>query len=40
LARTAWLSILAAADKKGIKGGIKGVLQDHYSKYGRTFFSR
>ncbi|GJN92974.1 hypothetical protein Rhopal_006019-T1 [Rhodotorula paludigena] len=35
----AWLNILAAADKKGIKG-IKGVLQDHYSKYGRTFFSR
>lgn len=35
----AWLNILAAAEKKGIKG-INGVLQDHYKKYGRTFFSR
>ncbi|GAA5913870.1 phosphoglucomutase [Sporobolomyces salmoneus] len=35
----AWLNILAAADKRGIKG-IKGVLLDHYHKYGRTFFSR
>ncbi|GAA6019789.1 hypothetical protein JCM11491_000268, partial [Sporobolomyces phaffii] len=35
----AWLNILAAADKRGIKG-IKGVLLDHYQKYGRTFFSR
>ncbi|GAA5874423.1 hypothetical protein JCM1840_000774 [Sporobolomyces johnsonii] len=35
----AWLNILAAADKRGIKG-IKGVLMDHYQKYGRTFFSR
>jgi len=35
----AWLNILAAAQKKDIKG-IKGVLHDHYSKYGRTFFSR
>ncbi|GAA5950976.1 hypothetical protein JCM21900_004116 [Sporobolomyces salmonicolor] len=35
----AWLNILAAADKRGIKG-IKGVLADHYQKYGRTFFSR
>ncbi|KAH8928716.1 putative phosphoglucomutase [Atractiella rhizophila] len=35
----AWLSILAVAEKKGIKG-IKGVLLDHYKKYGRTFFSR
>jgi len=33
------LNILAAADKRGIKG-IKGVLLDHYQKYGRTFFSR
>lgn len=39
LGRTAWLNILAAADKRGIKG-IKGVLLDHYQKYGRTFFSR
>lgn len=36
----AWLSILAAAEKRGIKNGIKGVLQDHYKKYGRSFFSR
>lgn len=36
----AWLSILAAAEKRGIKHGIKGVLQDHYQKYGRSFFSR
>ncbi|EGG10028.1 uncharacterized protein MELLADRAFT_47141 [Melampsora larici-populina 98AG31] len=36
----AWLSILAAADKKGIKNGINGVLLDHYQKYGRSFFSR
>ncbi|KAH9468677.1 hypothetical protein Pst134EA_009213 [Puccinia striiformis f. sp. tritici] len=36
----AWLSILAAAEKQGIKNGIKGVLQDHYKKYGRSFFSR
>jgi len=35
----AWLSILAAAHDKGIRG-IKGVLLDHYKKYGRTFFSR
>jgi len=35
----AWLSILAAAHKKGING-IGGVLSDFYSKYGRTFFSR
>ena len=39
-AMTAWLNILAAADAKGIKGGVKGVLMDHYMKYGRTFFSR
>ncbi|KAI5479445.1 hypothetical protein MNV49_003589 [Pseudohyphozyma bogoriensis] len=36
----AWLNILAAAAEKGIKGGVKGVLLDHYQKYGRTFFSR
>ncbi|KAM0790211.1 hypothetical protein ACM66B_005525 [Microbotryomycetes sp. NB124-2] len=35
----AWLNILAAAADKGIVG-IKGVLADHYKKYGRTFFSR
>ena len=35
----AWLSILAAAHKQGIKG-IGGVLSAFYSKYGRTFFSR
>lgn len=36
----AWLSILAEANKRGIKDGIRGVLQDHYKKYGRSFFSR
>lgn len=36
----AWLNILAAADAQGIKGGVNGVLLDHYHKYGRTFFSR
>jgi len=35
----AWLNIIAAAGEKGIVG-IRGVLDDHYSKYGRTFFSR
>ncbi|KAK4050179.1 Phosphoglucomutase-2 [Microbotryomycetes sp. JL221] len=35
----AWLNILAAAADQGIIG-IKGVLADHYKKYGRTFFSR
>ncbi|SGY19376.1 BQ5605_C014g07631 [Microbotryum silenes-dioicae] len=35
----AWLNILASAQKQGIEG-ISGVLQDHYTKYGRTFFSR
>lgn len=35
----AWLNILAIADDEGIKG-VGGVLQDHYKKYGRTFFSR
>lgn len=38
--RTAWLNILASADEQGIKGGVNGVLLDHYNKYGRTFFSR
>lgn len=36
----AWLNILASADEQGIKGGVNGVLLDHYKKYGRTFFSR
>lgn len=35
----AWLNIIAAAGQKGIVG-IRGVLDDHYQKYGRTFFSR
>jgi len=35
----AWLNIIAAAGDKGIVG-IRGVLDDHYQKYGRTFFSR
>lgn len=35
----AWLNIIAAAGDKGIVG-IRGVLDDHYKKYGRTFFSR
>ena len=36
----AWLNIIAAANetKRGI--GIKEILQDHYEKYGRSFFSR
>lgn len=36
---TAWLNIIAAAGQEGIVG-IRGVLDDHYKKYGRTFFSR
>ncbi|KAG0142882.1 hypothetical protein CROQUDRAFT_81668 [Cronartium quercuum f. sp. fusiforme G11] len=37
----AWLSILAyTSSQKGIKSGIRGVLLDHYQKYGRSFFSR
>lgn len=40
LSRTAWLNILAVAESKGVTGGIKGVLMDHYKKYGRSFFSR
>jgi len=35
----AWLNIIAAAGEKGIVG-IRGVLDDHYKKFGRTFFSR
>merc|ERR1712014_376749 len=35
----AWLNIIAAAGEKGIVG-IRGILDDHYKKYGRTFFSR
>jgi phosphoglucomutase len=37
----AWLNIIAAASEKHNKVyGIKELLQDHYSKYGRSFFSR
>jgi phosphoglucomutase len=36
---TAWLNIIAAAGEKGIVG-IRGLLDDHWKKYGRTFFSR
>jgi phosphoglucomutase len=35
----AWLNILASASEKGIVG-VKAILHDHYTKYGRTFFSR
>jgi len=35
----AWLNILASASEKGIIG-VKAILHDHYTKYGRTFFSR
>ncbi|CAD6564086.1 MAG: Phosphoglucomutase-2 [Cyphobasidiales sp. Tagirdzhanova-0007] len=35
----AWLNIIAAAGEQGIVG-IRGLLDDHYKKYGRTFFSR
>jgi phosphoglucomutase len=35
----AWLNIIAAAGDQGIVG-IRGLLDDHYKKYGRTFFSR
>jgi len=36
----AWLNIIAAANetKRGV--GIKEILQEHYEKYGRSFFSR
>lgn len=37
----AWLNIIAAANEKSDKLiGINELLQDHYSKYGRTFFTR
>ena len=39
----AWLNIIAAANKDstGDKSiGINEILQDHYKKYGRSFFSR
>lgn len=38
---SAWLNIIAVASEKHNKlFGIKELLQDHYSKYGRSFFSR
>jgi phosphoglucomutase len=37
---TAWLSILAAANEEEQGQTIKEVLQKHYQKYGRSFFSR
>jgi len=39
----AWLNILAAANKQDESGklwGIREVLNRHYAKYGRSFFSR
>ncbi|KAG8703349.1 Phosphoglucomutase-2 [Ceratobasidium sp. 395] len=36
----AWLNILAAANQKTPGTGINELLQDHYKKYGRSFFSR
>ncbi|CCA70044.1 probable PGM2-phosphoglucomutase [Serendipita indica DSM 11827] len=36
----AWLNILAAANKDKPGTGINDILQDHYQKYGRSFFSR
>lgn len=36
----AWLNIIAAANQKTPGTGINELLQDHYSKYGRSFFSR
>jgi phosphoglucomutase len=39
----AWLNILAAANQKSGKPGsigLKEILNDHYKKYGRSFFSR
>jgi phosphoglucomutase len=41
--RTAWLNIIAAAneqDKSGKVWGIREILDRHYAKYGRSFFSR
>ncbi|KAI9451658.1 hypothetical protein BJY52DRAFT_1226492 [Lactarius psammicola] len=40
---TAWLNIIAAAneqDKSGKLWGIREILNRHYAKYGRSFFSR
>ena len=40
---TAWLNIIAAAteqDKSGKVWGIREILNRHYAKYGRSFFSR
>jgi phosphoglucomutase len=39
----AWLNIIAAAneqDKSGKLWGIREILNKHYAKYGRSFFSR
>lgn len=36
----AWLNILAAANETAPGTGINEILQRHYSKYGRSFFSR
>ncbi|WFD07650.1 phosphoglucomutase (alpha-D-glucose-1,6-bisphosphate-dependent) [Malassezia vespertilionis] len=36
----AWLSILAAANKEKPGTSVHDVLQAHYNKYGRNFFSR
>jgi phosphoglucomutase len=41
--RIAWLNIIAAAneqDKSGKLWGIREILNKHYAKYGRSFFSR
>ncbi|KAF9578634.1 Phosphoglucomutase-2 [Lunasporangiospora selenospora] len=35
----AWLNIIAHANQK-TKAGVNDILQDHYSEYGRNFFSR
>ena len=37
---SAWLSILAAANKEEPGSGINEVLMKHWKKYGRSFFSR
>ncbi|CAE6494760.1 unnamed protein product [Rhizoctonia solani] len=36
----AWLNIIAAANQEKPGTGINELLQEHYSKYGRSFFSR
>ncbi|KAG8690977.1 Phosphoglucomutase-2 [Ceratobasidium sp. 423] len=36
----AWLNIIAVANQTKPGTGINELLQDHYSKYGRSFFSR